>query len=127
MHALGRADDRVDGAGIDAQRAAYAAALVDERDPKRRRGTEGSVERDNVASRQRGQHRNRGVAAGGAAVDVRGAAGDRLGVGTTALVSAARALRLRQYGIDTLDQGVHTGIVDEKRVPSEIDEKRVRS
>ncbi len=127
MHALRRADDRVDGTCVDAQRAAYAAAFVDDGDSQRRMDAAARVERNGRTSGQRGEHRDRGVAARRAAIDAGGTARDGLGVGTTAFVSATRALRLGQGVIDTLDLGVHASFVDEKRGRGGVDEKRVRA
>ena len=111
MHALRRADDRIDGAGVDAKRAAYAAALVDDRDTRRPVRAAARVQRGGSLTRQRGEQDDRGVASRGAAIDRCRAARYGFSVGTTPLESAARALRLRQCGIDTLDQGFHDPIV----------------
>ena len=116
VHAFRGTEDRIDRAGVDAKRAPDAALLVDDRDAKRLVHAAGSIERSSRSSRKPRKQRDRGFAAGRAAVDVGGAADDRLGVGTSALVAAARALRLRQCVIDTLDQGgVHLAIVPIRR------------
>jgi hypothetical protein len=99
VHALGSADDCIDGARIDAQRAPDAPGFVDPRHRERRRLTMGAVERDNWAAGQRRERSDERIAAGWAAVDCI-AARNRVGVGTAGVVAAAPALRLRKDCID---------------------------
>ena len=101
MHPLRRADDRVDRACLDAQRAADARALVDARDVQRARAAPRDVSSGGGVAREQPRERGeRRVAARRAAVDVGGAARDRLRVRPAAGVPAARALRLRQQVVD---------------------------
>jgi hypothetical protein len=104
VHALRRADDRIDRTRIDAERTADAQRLVDDGDlqwpfaPVRR------IQRQVRPLQQRGKLRDADCAAGRALVDL-GAAGDRLRIRAAALVAALRALRLRQQRVDVLDKG----------------------
>ena len=102
---LRRADDAVDRAGLDAQRAADAPGLVDR--PRAVRGPSapwaGFSGRHRPAG-ERGQPRDAFGAAGRAAVDLGLAVGDGLRVAAAIGVAAARALRLRQCGVDARGQ-----------------------
>lgn len=97
MHLLGRAENRIHWAGLDAQGAADADVLVDDGD--------GLFlflffQGCRLAIEQIGQGLHRGLPTGRAAVDVRLAGGDRLGIGAAAGIGALAALGLREQGID---------------------------
>src|SRR5205823_8706829 len=96
VHALGRADDRVHGARLDALGAADAGRLVDHGGLRRAVEAVGGIERLRLAPQERGDAPDTFVAAGRALVDVRIAARDRLGAGAAGVVAALGALRLRQ-------------------------------
>ncbi len=99
-----RADDRVHGTGLDAQRATDARRFVDAGDEQRPRHSARRVERWCVATHELRESRDRRIAAGRTAVDAGSAIGDRLRVRTTARVAATRALRLRQQVVDAIGQ-----------------------
>ncbi len=107
MHALLRADDRVDRAGLNAQRATDAGGLVDDGQQQRPMFAAAGVERLLRAAGQRRECDDHGVASGRAAVDIGAANGDRIRVRLAAVVSAPRALRLRQHGVDALGEGMN--------------------
>ena len=100
VHAARPADDRVDRACLDADRAADAACLVDDGDGERHLDAAARVDTRARAARERRECGDRRVAAGRAAVDRRVLARDRVRVGGAIRVAAARALRLRQQRID---------------------------
>ena len=102
VHPLRRARDRVDGAGFDAKRATDAGRLVDPGDRERRRLAAGAIERKPRTAGQRCKLCDEGLIARRAAIDGR-AVGDRFRVGAASRVTAAPALRLRQQGIDAID------------------------
>ena len=109
VHALRRADDRVDRARVDAQRAA------DARSPRRcarRRARPGSPQLRSSAMRratgERRERRDQRVAAGRAAIDRR-ARGDGFRVRTASVVAAAPALRLRQHRVDRVGERCEVG------------------
>ncbi len=79
MHAFGRADDGVDGARIDAQRAADARVSSMRATVSGPGSPQTPVERDGRLSGQRRQLRDQVVSAGRAAID-RYAGRDGLGV-----------------------------------------------
>ena len=74
----GGADDAVDRAGLDAQRAADAQRLVDHRQPARALLAAGRVERARRAAGDPGEPHDALGAAGRAAVDLGAAVGQRL-------------------------------------------------
>jgi len=99
MHALGGADDCVDGTRVDAQRAADAPGFVDAGDCKGRRRAERWIERGRGPSGQRGKRADDRLATGRTAVD-RLPPCNRFGVGSAGVVAAPPALLLRQDGVD---------------------------
>jgi hypothetical protein len=104
VHLLGGADDGIDRAGLDAQRAADAGVLVDDRHLLR---LFLGFQRLDFAAEQVGQALHAFHAARRAQVDVAFIAlGDGFGVGLAAGEAALAALRLRQDGFDLLDQRV---------------------
>src|SRR5690348_16816502 len=114
MHALLRADDRVDGARGDAKRTADARRFVDARDAQRTRHAARGVERWGRASEQARERIERGASAWRAAVDVRVTGGNRRCIRATPLVPAAAALRLRQQLVDAIGkfgQRIHGAIL----------------
>ena len=102
-----RADDRIDRARIDAQRAADAPGFIDARDRERRVLAVRAIESNDGAAGQRRQRGDERVAAGRAAVD-RVAGRDRLGIGAAGVVAAAPALRLRKECVDAA-HNIHEG------------------
>ncbi len=109
MHELGGTDDGIHRAGLDAQRAADADRLVDQRDSPGFLDAMGWIERLVRAAGQRGQCANARITAGRALVDVSFTRGDRLGIGLAARVLALATLRLGQQGVDLLDKQVDIG------------------
>ncbi len=104
VHAFRRADDRVDGTGVDAQRAADAQVLVDASDAQPPGFAARPVECAGRASGERRERRDQCIPAGRAAID-RFASGHRLGIGPAAIVPAAPALRLRERIVETVGEG----------------------
>src|SRR5690625_279300 len=104
VHALAGADDGVDRACLDALGAADAVRLDDARQGARLFDAVVGVERFGWASEQGSQLIDAGLAAGRTLVDVGAAGGDGFGIGTTAVVTALLALRLRQHGVDAVSQ-----------------------
>jgi hypothetical protein len=104
VHPLRGADDRINGTGIDAQRAADAGCFVDAGEAKSARLPAAAVERQGRASGERGEYRDHAFPARGAAIDRR-ATGHGLSVGSATVVAAAPALRLRENGIDLVGEG----------------------
>ena len=100
VHALRRADDRVDGTCVDAQRAADARALVDHCHTQRTGLPACGVEPRWIAIEHPRERCERGFATGRTAIDVRRAGRDRLCIRSAPRVTAARALRLRQEIVD---------------------------
>src|SRR5690606_34487055 len=92
MHRLWNADDRIDGARTGTQIAADAERLVDPCDAVHARAAEARVERARVAAEHLRERADRRIAARRAAVDVRAAGDDRLGIRPTAGEAALRAL-----------------------------------
>jgi hypothetical protein len=106
VHLLGRADDGIDRAGLDAERAADAGRLVDDRhllgffDPVLGR------QRLELLAQQVGQLAHAFVAARRALVDFGCPVGDCLRVGLATGKAALAALCLRQHRVDLVDQRV---------------------
>ena len=105
MHSLGAAYDGVDGARSDAQRAADANGLIDMCDGRRTIRAARGVQRLNRPSGEGGQRDNGLRAAGRTTVDVRCSRRNRFSIGTTSVISATCALRLRQQRVDTVGEG----------------------
>jgi hypothetical protein len=100
---LGRADDGVDRARADALGAADAAAVVDgSRAPFGHRAAR-AIECKLVCPKQAREGGDRGRPAGWAAVDLRHACGNGLGIRSAPVVAAAAALRLRKQVVDLPD------------------------
>jgi hypothetical protein len=106
VHVLGRAEDRVHRAGLDAQRAADAGLLIDVND--------GfflfdfavfCVQRFGVDAEQVGERMNRDLTAGRALIDIGLAFRDGFGVWPAAGEGALAALGLRQQRIDPVLPG----------------------
>ena len=110
MHQLVAADDRVDRTGLDAERAADAPVLVDDREPARTLEPVLGVERQRLAGGEGGQSRDALGAAGRTLVDGGLAARDRMRVGMAIGIAAARALRLRQGLVQAFDERVEGGV-----------------
>jgi hypothetical protein len=105
MHSLGCADDCVDRARSDAQCAADAGSLIDACNGRRTIRAARGIERLNRASGECRKRDDRLRTAGWTPVDVRRSCRDRLGVGTAGVVSATRALHLRQQRVDAVREG----------------------
>src|SRR5690606_9689877 len=88
VHLLGRADDGVHRAGLDAQRAAYAGLFIDDGEQLRFLDAVLGAERLGFAIEEFRQCADAGLAAGRTLVDVRLALGDRLGIGPAAGIAA---------------------------------------
>jgi len=99
MHALRRADDGVDRARFDAQRASDADRFVDAGECERMGLAAAPIQRDALATGDRCERRDERVASGRAAIDRR-ARGDGVRVRTAAVIAALFALHLRQHGVD---------------------------
>ena len=104
MHLLGRTDDRIDRARLDAQRAADTSLLVDER--HRFRLLDRRSARLVLAPEHFRQFAHAIVAARRAQVDLGLAAGNGLGIRLAARITALGALGLRQDGVDLLGQRI---------------------
>ena len=104
VHALVDAGDGVRRAGLGTQRAAYAPVFVDYRDRARALGAMGGVERAHRLPGDGSEPDHAFGAAGRTLVDRRLPLGDGAGIGSAIGVAAARALRLRQGGLDARRQ-----------------------
>jgi len=102
VHALGRADDRVHRAGLDAQRAADARGFLDVDDAARRLVAERRVERQFGLPELVREPADALGTAGRALVQLRLAGGECVGVRAAVGVAAARALGLRQQRVQAL-------------------------
>lgn len=124
MHLFVSPDDRIHGAGRQTARAADAGLLVDLRHELGSLDTVGGIQRQRPGAQQPGERADGGGAARRTLVDGRLAGGDRRGVGAAARIAAARALRLRQQGIDfvglqvILMPGVAPASADSRNGPS---------
>ena len=101
------ADDAVDRAGLDAQCAADAPVLVDDCQGARPFDAVSRIEWQRGQAGECGQATHTLGPARGALVDARFTQGNGLGVAGAIRKAAARALRLRQEGVDLF--GVHDG------------------
>ena len=113
VHPLWRADDRVDGACADAQRATDARAFVDVRDSQRTREPPRGIEAGGIAIEHSRERCERASPPGGQRLM---SAAPRRSLPRTAgiRVTAARALRLRQQVVDPVDKvgrGGHVGAI----------------
>ena len=104
MHALLRTEDRIDRTGGDAQRAPNARGLVHDGNEQGPVFAARWIERPWRAPRQRRERDDHGVASGRAAIDVGRAGCHGIRIGSASGVSAARALRLRQFRFDALGE-----------------------
>ena len=105
MHSLGRADDCVDRTRGDAQCAADAGSLIDACNARRTIRAARGIERLRGAAGECRKRDDGLRTAGWTSVDVRRSCRNRLGVRTAGVISATRALRLRQQRIDTVRKG----------------------
>jgi len=101
------ADDAVNRAGLDAFGATNAPGFVDDRQGARPLFTTGGIQGQRRHAGERRQTAHALHPAGGALVDARFTLSDGLGVAGAIRKAAARALRLRQKGVDLF--GVHDG------------------
>ena len=97
-----RSDDRIDRARRQALGATDAGLLVDLRDERRPLDAVLRIERQGGAAEEGGERGDRGRAPRRALVDLRLTGGDGARVGRAARVAAARALGLRQQGVDVV-------------------------
>ncbi len=102
VHLFRSPDDRVDRAGLDAQRAADAELLVDHGQRPRALLAMLDGQRDHRLAEQIGEPLDAFVAAGRALVVVGAAVGDCLGIRTAAIEAALRALCLGQQIFDAI-------------------------
>ncbi len=100
-------DDGIDRAGWQTTRAADAALGVDVGDLGGLLATTFRIECERRHIEQGSELYDRLAAARRAAIDERFTASDGFGIGPAALIPAARALRLRQKGIDLLGRDGH--------------------
>ena len=100
MHLFVAPHNGVGGAGFDAQRAANAPSFINHRHGSWRFNAEAGVEGQGRAMRHRSKAGNAFGAARWALVDGRFGPGDGQGVGRAVRITAARALCLRQHGVD---------------------------
>jgi hypothetical protein len=107
MHLPLSADDRIDGAGWQAARAADAFRFVDDRDGGWFLDSAGLIERQRVDLEQLREKADGCGASGRAAIDGSLARSDGFGIRATALIAAARALSLRQKRVDAVGVGAH--------------------
>ena len=116
VHSFRRANNGVDRAGCDAERAADARCLVDARDRQRTRFPTGAVEYDARAHGDLGEYRNKFVGSRRTAIDC-STVDDGFRVRPTAVVAAASALHLREDDIDAVGEvarkcmGTHRSIL----------------
>ena len=104
MHALLRADDRIDRTGGNAQRAPNACSLVDDGKEQWPVCATLWIEWPWRASRQRRERDDHGAPSRGAAVDVGRAGCHGIRIRSARGVSAAHALGLRQRRVDALGE-----------------------
>jgi hypothetical protein len=109
VHLLRRADDRVDRARLQAQRAADAQAFVDECDGARMLGAVHRIQWNHRLAEQARQARDAPGAARRALVVVRVAGGDRFRVWAAAVIAALRALRLGEQIFEAIREGLGIG------------------
>jgi len=103
VHALGRADDAVHRAGIDAQSAPDAPVFVDQRQAARAFSTADGIQRQRRLARESGQPFDAFLATRRTTVDRSLIVGNRFGVATAIGVAATGALGLRQRVVDARD------------------------
>jgi len=104
VHAFSAPDDRIDRAGLDAERAADAPFLIDQCRGKRFLDAVGGIERQGLAPEQRGEPVDPSFASRRTLVNLGLTAGDRFGVGTASAVAALRALRLREQVVNLVGE-----------------------
>ena len=100
MHQPGGADNGIDRAGLNAERAADAVRLVDDGDFKGPVGAAFRIQRECIAIEQSGEFGDPGCPARRAAIDRRFAAGNRFGVGPASRITALGALGLGKQVVD---------------------------
>jgi hypothetical protein len=100
MHVLWHTRNGIDGTSASAQIAADARRFVDPRDPLHARSPKFVGQRRGLPSEHRGEILYQFLATRRAAIDVGGASGDRLSVGTAAGIAALRALNAWQAMFD---------------------------
>ena len=101
---LARADDAVDRAGLDAQGAADAPGFVDARQPQRAFAAAVGIQRRDAAPVIAASRSMPSAPPGGQRLMAAVAGGNGLGVSAAVGVAAARALGLRQCGVDAIGQ-----------------------
>ena len=104
VDALAGADDGVDRAGLDTFHAADAFNFTDEGEPQWCLFAAVRIEWQHRTIEQGGERLNTRRPAWRAAIDVGLAAGNGFGVWRARRITATRALRLRQQGVDSCDQ-----------------------
>ena len=106
MHPFRGADDCIDWARLDAQRAADAKRFIDDGDPQRSFGAVGWIQRQRRPARNQAEFGDAGGAARWTLVDLRLPGGDRCSVGTATGKTALGALGLRKDRVDAFDERV---------------------
>jgi hypothetical protein len=104
VHPFWGSDDGIDRTSLDAERAADAPILVDQRSRARLLHSKRWIQRLGGTPQERCQHRDSRRAARRTLVDVCLARCDGLGIRTARGVAALRALRLRQQCVYLVDQ-----------------------
>src|SRR3569832_1651867 len=104
MHLLGGADDRIDRASLDAQRASYAERIIDNRNRPGTLAAVGGIEWNDRFSKRVRKQRHAFHAARRALIVIRIAARDRFGVKMAGGIAAFGALGLRQQILQFLGQ-----------------------
>jgi D-serine deaminase-like pyridoxal phosphate-dependent protein len=102
MHSFRRSDDRVDRASGNAQSTADASSLVYHSDHKRTLDPIDRIQGHRLSAQQLRERFDAAGATRRALIDFGFTGGDRFGVRTATCVTAFRALRLRQYGVDLI-------------------------
>jgi len=105
VHQLGRADNRIDRARLDAFGAADAVVLKNHHHLVRRVPAPGAVIRDWCHAQQMRQCARTGIAPRRAVVDANLAARQRLRIRCTTIKPALPALGLREQAFDAFGQG----------------------
>ncbi len=106
MHQLRCTDDRIDRAGLNAQRAADALSFLNRGNAFWCRNAKIGIERLGVAPQQRRERAHTVLTAGRTLINIRFPARDRFRVRPAAGIPATRALRLREQRFDMFDQRV---------------------
>ena len=103
VHQLARAHDGIHRAGIDAFAATDTECFINDGAGARFVHAVSWIEWLGREMQQSGQRLQGDIAAWRTLIDAGGAVGERFGIGPTARITALRALRLRQPGVDLVN------------------------